>query len=296
MSAEDKQDTEPRVYGPAQRFQWRWTAALFLALVLGLPSFAALAALRVFDVAPTWHPYLVAGVIVVTFALFPFAAGRASLFGNGWLRRRLAAKIATTDEGQTHLAEAVFVGFSPAEPLLAWQGDTDWDVGFLRVAGEMLVYWGDRCRWSLPRSAVRNVNPGPESELPRVLIFWRADVGEHGVVSLTPRDVASTRQLPGQRDRLFARLQLWLADEEAQGGPFWGFPPTGAEGGRPVGRVTAWGCLAGLALLTIAITTWLLVSWPKYLAGQHYVAMLEALALGLPTLVVIGELMGGEGD
>ncbi len=279
------------VYPAAQRRRLRWAAALGLAAALSLPSVLVAVALVVLDLPRQFHPYGLGAAALITLVLFPLAANRTPLIGNRAVRAAVVAKLAQTEEGKAFVEGAVFVGFSPTDAVLLWDGESDWDVGMLATTGDALAYQGDRMRWSLPREAIQSVDASPGPEPARVLVQWRLGPAEHGTLALAPREARTIADMERARRQLLVRIEAWRAQTDGTPGPRWGPPPADPEGGRPAGQVTAWGCLGSLAVLVIAGTTWMLTGWPNYTAGLTHLALLQAAAIGLPTLVVVSEML-----
>lgn len=284
------------VYPAALRRRLRWMAALAVAAALSLPSVLVALLLVLLDLPRQFHPYGLGAAALITLLVFPVVANRSPLIGNRSLRAALLAKLAQTGEDTTFLQQALFVGFSPTDALLLWDGESDWDVGMLATIGDALAYVGDRVRWSLPREAIQNVDASPGPEPPRVLLHWRLGPAEHGILALAPRDVTTMADMDRARRQLLVRIEAWRAQTNGTPGPRWGLPPADPRGGRPAGQVTGWGCAGSLAVLLIALTTWMLTGFPNYTAGLTHLALIQAAAIGLPTLVVVSELLPSGAD
>lgn len=100
--------------------------------------------------------------------------------GFAGMRRRLAAKLA--DEGfDVAQPGGRFVSFSPADGPRLYEGFTNWDVGFLLLFRDRLVYLGDQVRFALRRDQVDRMALGPSAAAPwypkRVYMTWRNDAG-----------------------------------------------------------------------------------------------------------------------
>jgi len=263
---------------------------LLMAAAGAVPSALGVAAIKFAHIPVHDHVYVFVVAAFVTLVVWGVAMVVAPLLGSGPLRDRLAEKIARKPGGREFVDGAKFVGFAPTEKLMHWDGDTDWDVGFLKVVGDCLAFWGDRCRWSLPQSAVSSVELISQPDVPRILVRWSQ--GElSGVVALTSRAGPTVSRAKKEAEIIQAELRLWLARADGHAGPAWGWPPTelDAPGGREIGDIGLTGCVGGLAAIVIAVTTCLLVGLPAYTAGLKALGIMEAIAVGWPLLVIISE-------
>ena len=127
---------------------------------------------------PVWlHAPLAGGVCWLFLQLIDDFLAVAGFPG---LRRRLAAKLA--DEGLV-VADlgGRFVSFSPADGPRLYEGYTNWDVGFLLLFRDRLVYLGDQVRFALRREQFERIALGPSSAAPwypkRVYVTWRDEAG-----------------------------------------------------------------------------------------------------------------------
>ncbi len=82
----------------------------------------------------------------------------------GWLtsriyrgyERRLEAKVNGGASNAPHRSRW-FVGMSPSNKLLIYQGSFDWDIGYLFVDGDRLCYQGDRTQFGVSRSEIEKI-------------------------------------------------------------------------------------------------------------------------------------------
>lgn len=282
------------VYAPVVRRRLRWAVAILTAIAVSLPCAVAAVLLQELRVAAHLHVYAALGAAVATVGALAVVTNRLPLLGNGWLRRRVKAKVASSEEGAEFVREGVFVGFSPCAELMRWHGESDWDVGILRLVGDVIAFWGDRSRWAVPRDAVRGIELDETAIPHRVLISWRVGPGESGTAAIVWRDGDSVSASSRGAAKLLEQIEAWAKLSDGEPGPRWSLPPTGPMDGVPIGRVTGWGCLGALAVLGIAVVTWLLVGLPAYNAGLGVLSFLYAAAVGLPALVLMAELLPAE--
>jgi len=168
---------------------------------IALVAFALAVSTFAFEVWPRF-PF---SSLVVVGSIPPLSA--AYLIFTNWvgrcykagIRRRLAARMGSAAEGGT------FVGLLPGSRTLPVEGFYHWDVGFLWLTGEELVYRGERVTFSLPRSSVRGIaiQKGP-------LAWDRARtirvMCDDGSVQFSRPDVGTTLR---HSRRLAHRLESW---------------------------------------------------------------------------------------
>jgi len=255
------------LFNARQRAINRNLGALCLLAAGALPYAAAFLALTLYP--PLEHSpagQALAGVALVTSALLPWAVqGRVALLGNRSLRRRLANRLG-------ELARGEFVGFSPGEGVMSWEGETDQDVGFLQVEGNTLVYRGDRFSFSLRRenldemrlqgvlgatpeaagTAGRPVTVGPL----RLAVYWHTPGDPGRVFTLASREADTLAEANRATRALADRLQAWWTQEqpEAEVPVVLGPPPTDTRGGVPLDRPAPGSCLSALAVGIIAFS------------------------------------------
>jgi hypothetical protein len=178
-----------------------FTSVLALTLLpLGLASLLT-------DWLPAWKPL---GLIIVPLLYLGFV-NYASLWGyrrmRGLLRRRLEG-LGTTipDTG------CEFVGLAPEPGPRVYEGHTVWDVGFLWIDGERLVFAGDQAWLALPRGAVHSIElvPGFPSlfRVPDIAFTVHAP---QGMMTLRFHSVDGPTMLGiGSRTRnLFLKVRGW---------------------------------------------------------------------------------------
>jgi len=183
---------------------------------------------------------------LVAFASIPGLTAAYLIFTN-WvgrcfkasLRRRLAMRMgAAADRG-------TFVGLLPGSLTLPVEGFYHWDLGFLWLNANELVYRGERVRFAVPRASVRaiTVRKGPlawdRARLVRVEC-------EGGAIQFSRPDIGTTRR---HSRRLERRLQSWLNGTASEGAM------TGSEAAPPpsVLRAMSSDCLRGWQMLRASL-------------------------------------------
>lgn len=282
------------VYSARARRRLRWAATGLIAAAGAWSSAAGVCLIHIAHVAPRLHLYILLAVAIAAVLSLLLAIPRAPLIGNAGLRRRIAEKIGRQPGGAQFLENAHFVGLAPTAELVLWDGDSDWDVGFAKPVGDTLVFWGDRSRCSLPRTAIWAIDVVDRPDVSRVIIRWSAgDLS--GVIALTSREGHTTGEARRNAAALVSHLTSWWQHSNGAPGPAWGWPPTEEEvpGGRPPGQTAPIACLGALAAIAITVTSSLLVAAPAYAAGLKALAVMHAIAVGWPLLVVISEIAVG---
>lgn len=268
------------LFDARRRAKHRNLAALQLFLAGTLPFMVGLLVLDLVPFLERSHfgTLMAAGLMGVAALLTWSLQSRMALLGNAQLRRELRHRLeAGTD--------AEFVGFSPGQELRSWEGETDQDVGFLSVEGNVLVYRGDRYQWSLPREGIDDIRLmilGEEPAQPlapvRVAVYWHAQrepgraftLGSRGEDALIPANQATRR--------LAEQLRDWWRSEEQVGepGPWLGLPPTDLRGSVPLNQPAPGSCLSALALGIIAASLLWETTWTMLRLGNYNRAILWA--------------------
>lgn len=212
-----------------------------------------------------------------------------SLWGYEGLRRQLWDKLLPRD---TPEAEFTFVSFVPEDRPRSYEGFSEWDLGFLRLTGDRLVYLGEQTRFVLRRDQITEIrySAGLPSwkPLPRIAIAWRdVATGRIGVFTLRPMAVRSLTQMRREIERLSQRLQTWRNQPMSYEIP----PADIAEPGSPdLGAVTGVSpALHGsfVALYRTLMTLGLLAAGAAILAGLSFSDLTDA---GWYVLLVAGIL------
>jgi STE24 endopeptidase len=110
---------------------------------------------------------------------------------------------------------ARFVSLSPGAVPRVYDGFTNWDVGFLGVAGDRLWFIGDNTRFAIPREAVMSVSLSPAwpgwYRAKRVAITWHnPECDESGTFAVWPGDVRALHRLGKASRRLKVSIEEWL--------------------------------------------------------------------------------------
>jgi Zn-dependent protease with chaperone function len=140
-------------------------------------------------------------------ASIPLLAATYLIFSN-WLGRRFTNGIHRRLERRMGPAAAggTFVGLLPGANTAPVEGFYQWDVGFLWLTANELVYRGERVSFSIARDSVRaiTIRKGPRSWDRAHLVRVEC---EGGAMHFSRPDVGTTRRVTGRLER---RLQSWL--------------------------------------------------------------------------------------
>jgi Zn-dependent protease with chaperone function len=113
------------------------------------------------------------------------------------LREKMSARIPTDG--------AEFVGLLPGAAIVRTEGCGEWDLGFLFLTGDRLVYRGERAEFSLARSQIYDLKlekgPFSWSHPYRVVVAWTG-----GSFSIQRPEIRRTRR---QGRRLFSQIEAW---------------------------------------------------------------------------------------
>jgi hypothetical protein len=188
-----------------------------LAVGLGLLYGPPLAAAHLADRWPSAAPWLWLAGLVMPVVLF-WLMLLVPLWGNGRLRRDLKAALDRAGFADLTAAGAL-VGLAPGARLRRFDGFPDWDVGFLVLDADRLIYLGERGRFALGFDQVTEVGltEGEPTWRPlgRVRVRWASPDGARaGAFSLAPLDVACDRQLHHATRALLNGLRDWQAAAE----------------------------------------------------------------------------------
>jgi hypothetical protein len=224
-------------------------------------------------------PLTVLGALALA-ALCPWQVqNRLGLIGNRALRLRLWERVRGRLEQAPAGIKPVFVGFSPGDQLLTWDGDTDQDVGFLAAWGDSLVYFGDRHSWHLSRERIDGIEPLQHvAGLKRIVIRWHAPRESNRSFTLVSREATHLRAAERATSELLNQLYAWTARPPAAEpqAPFLGLPPTDASDGTPLDAAPGGTCAAVGAVALITVLAAWYVAAPMATAGRYYRAVLWA--------------------
>jgi hypothetical protein len=128
---------------------------------------------------------------------------------------QLKAKVQT--EGvQADAWNAVTVGLTPGAMPRTYEGQSQWDLGFLFVRSDCICYWGEEAHFALRRDQITAIKLGPSTPnllgLARVYIAWRdTERSTCGVFSIACASAETLLTLSEQTKKLFSQLLRWHA-------------------------------------------------------------------------------------
>jgi Zn-dependent protease with chaperone function len=234
---------EERLFTTA--FKARLSGRLFLCLYAVLvlaPLLAALAFRAVSgDLALRWLVGL-GGLLGAVF-LHLLVRNFGAVMGSRSLARQLRDRL---EKQGLDVRGGTFVGHAPTAVPRIYEGNFDWDVGFLMLEGDLLRYAGDQTRFCLRRdqiTAVRVIACQPGwIRRRRVYVTWRdAVTGSGGTFSLRVADAPSLRAVDWRSRALGKRLLAWWRQPETGAAPANGaafpLPSTAPTGGVSPGAV-----------------------------------------------------------
>jgi Zn-dependent protease with chaperone function len=122
-----------------------------------------------------------------------------------WMRQRFYAGLAGKIRPRVSVPGGTFVGLLPGQRIVRTEGCGEWDLGFLFLDRDRLVYRGERAEFSLLRSEIVNVHldRGPFSwwHPSRVVIQWT-----RGAFSIQRPEIPRSRR---PAERLLSEIQTW---------------------------------------------------------------------------------------
>lgn len=212
------------------------TGAVPVALFFGI----VLLALQLTDVyAPDGRGPIAATLVIGGFALaFVALFTTLPIAGLAIMRHfRKAVQAKCERLYLVNLLDANYVGFSPGDTLVNYDGDNSWDVGFLRLEADRLNYLGDRSSFSLSASQILGVRVESHGHFiwrfPRLFITWQREVGSQSqVLNLELREARSMKDL-WQGTRSFQeRMEGWWLERKGSSSStanLFGLPPLPEE-------------------------------------------------------------------
>lgn len=290
---------DERIFGAAVRRHYNRLVAVagFLAAILPF-GLGLLIVLLLFPEGAGTVPTLIA---IATLALSPLVTwlvhNRLALAGNSSLRRALKEKLRREGAPLPPGVTPVFVGFSPGDEQLIWDGDTDRDIGFLAAWGDALVYLGDDFDWYLPRDRIDIIEPmQPVAGVNRIRIRWHGPRERNRSFTIVSREATDLRGAGEATRALLQQLYAWVsrprqADVEP---PKLGMPPTDLSGGRPLDTAPGGTCIVTLAVMAATTVGAWQVTRPLITAEKYALAILAAgcvFALGFALSGVIMRLL-----
>lgn len=111
------------------------------------------------------------------------------------------------------VTSGVFVSLAPDSMPRLYESNWAWDIGYLSVSAESLLYWGEEARFIIPRERIKRISlgPGPVNwfKTRSVYISWQDDAGAKHVFNLRPLDTRSMRSMARQTIQLADDLEKW---------------------------------------------------------------------------------------
>ena len=102
-------------------------------------------------------------------------------------------------EGAANADRGLFVSFAPDSRPRIYEGNWAWDLGFLSVTPEEMMYRGEEARFVLRRSEIASIAMGPGSvswfDNSSVLVSWRDAAGREKTFNMRPLRMWSSRAL-----------------------------------------------------------------------------------------------------
>jgi Zn-dependent protease with chaperone function len=191
-------------------------------------------------------------------ALYLLVRDVAAVWGYQSLGRQLAARLEKQGFG---VRAGVFVGYAPSAVPRIYEGNFDWDVGFLVFDGDRLCYVGDQARFCLRREQITDVRVAWRAPtwLParRVYVTWHdPESGRGGTFSLRVADAGSLRWVDRRSRALGKRLWTWREQPATAPAamPDFAVPdPLPAVGISPRAAVTLSGSARFLSLVLLSV-------------------------------------------
>lgn len=224
--------------GTSARLAW-----LLLLATVAL-SVAAVGVVRVLDLPRALAP--VAGTLAA-FAALTLVTDLLAARGIAGLRDALARRLAAP-------ADARFVGLSPGAGTRVYENFFDWDVGFVTLGRDALVYRGEETSFTLPRDAIVDVRlaGGPPGWIPtpRAEIEWLDPAtGTGDVLQFRPADSSRLVDQARASAALVAGLEAWRDGAAATDRPSSAPPREDEVTGLPFARALHPSTLVPLVVL-----------------------------------------------
>lgn len=270
----------------ATRISW----TLIFARIL-VPALFALAAVQV----PTYRVPLLAAGVAATVGVWLFLLNRISGFRKAVFRkaisRRLQAQGVRVEEWGGR-----FVGFAPSGEPRFYEGFSEWDMGFLFLAPDRLVYVGEQTAFSLQRSEVVRVaaHAGIPGTLPAVdvRVDWCVE-GRSGAFRLEAAQAPTRLRANRDARAIAARLSDWREGrlpetQRAEPPPLYPSIAVGEVTSQAPREVASFGRIVSVLLpvIGIAFGVSLLLALPVNAAGAGYVAAMAVAVTVLEYLMV----------
>ncbi len=143
--------------------------------------------------------------------VFLAVANYGSLFGYGKMKRGMREKAVRLgmDPNDEH---PFFVGLSPEPNPRNYENHTVWDIGFLSLTSDDLVYYGDRVRFRIPRNKITSITKGKAYPgwfgITETYIRWNEN-GQERVLHLHSIDGSSMTAIAKRSESLLLDLMNW---------------------------------------------------------------------------------------
>ena len=183
---------------------------IFLALgcLIGWPIILG----RLVNLLPTpglqWLGYSIAAIaVIVTYlTILNFSA----VWGYRQFKEKLAKQLAAAG---IDVSQGTFIGFSPEAELKNYEGCSNWDIGFLFLAGQRLCYIGEQVRFALKFDQITQttveIDPGSMLNQADLSLTWQnEDLSAH-TVRFQMLDTTSVKATLGLARSLQAQIENW---------------------------------------------------------------------------------------
>lgn len=124
---------------------------------------------------------------------------------DNWLRGRFYSGLREKIRPRMDDSGGIFVGLLPGETVVRTEGCGEWDLGFLFLRSDRLIYRGERAEFSLTRAQILNLSmeagPFSWSHPHRVMVQWSG-----GWFSVQRPELRRSRR---QGQRLLKEMQAW---------------------------------------------------------------------------------------
>ncbi len=159
---------------------------------------------------------ILAGGAILTAVVLLTLHNYVSQWGCAEVRRRLASRLKVQGI-DVDAWGGTFVGFAPASCPRLYDQFTNWDFGFLFLAGERLCYVGEHTRFALMRRQVTEVCPGPGDPnwwpVPYLYLTWKdPEQGTGGTWNLQAAEGSTRWQLRRSTRKLEAAVRRWCEE------------------------------------------------------------------------------------
>jgi hypothetical protein len=225
---------QPLVYSAGRRRRMMRRLLTFVALGVAGP-FAGALTLKDWLI-PAGHGWLAGVLLAFTSGWILFCARHDDylcLWGNDQIREEVGQKLRANGAAEA-VEDGIWTGMTPGDELRYFDGESDWDVGFLLIRPGLLTFVGDRCSWALRPDQVTRIRLTQTEAEPRTLVYWKDEAtGTEGVFSLNHRDPRRLGHVPPGRLELERRLRAWRGESAAVPTIEMGLPPTEVMGGIP---------------------------------------------------------------